>query len=76
VPLERLQTLAIVEADDIVPGHGFGDRNSRYPRYGCARRGFHSKQSVVDNLDEMRELAYRDCVMGHEAGNDLRGQLR
>jgi hypothetical protein len=30
----------------------------------------------VDNLDEMRELAYRDCVMGHEAGNDLRGQLR
>ena len=79
MPLEHLQLLAVLEADDMVGLNRLLDRHRRLQRLaggfllplGLSRR----LEGLVDSADQRRKLGNRDDVPGEVGGDDLRGQF-
>ena len=76
VPLEQLQLLSVLQADDVVWEHRSADwhgwRQWRRCRcwFGRAGRG----QRAMDGLDQLRQRSDRDLVVADMGSDDLRRQ--
>jgi hypothetical protein len=75
VPLEDLQLLAALEADDGVVGHRAFDRHRRGELDGCLRLVRpKSAQGVEDRLDQRTDLGARNGVVADMRRDDLGGE--
>ena len=75
VPLQHLQLLAVLEADDVVVGHRAADRHRRRQldrRRRLVRR--QPAQRVENRLDQRADLGARDGVVADMRRNDLGGK--
>ena len=75
VPLQHLQLLAVLEADDVVVGHRAPDRHRR--RQLDRRRrlvGRQPAQRVEDRLDQPADLGAPDGVVADMRRDDLGGK--
>src|SRR5690349_3423431 len=77
MPLQRLELLAVFEADDVIRRDGLlhGDRRLRSFRghlYGAAPD---TQKSRMDVIDQRRQVARRNRIIADVSGDDIRSQL-
>jgi hypothetical protein len=77
MPLEHLEALSVLEADDVVREDGFLDRNRRDEiRRRGRRRGIHAREGCMDRPDEVGDLGRRQGVVRHVGGDDISGHAQ
>ncbi len=74
VPLQHLQLLAVLEADDVVGCHRAADRHRRLRRLGLRLAGaaLQPAQRLVHGADDLGNLRGRQFIIADIGGNNLR----
>ncbi len=75
VPLQHLQPLAVLEADDVVMEYRFPDRDGGLRPFRLDRFLAHAGQGLIDSLDQQRQCIRRHRIARYMRRDDLRRQF-